>query len=243
MKLERTIIMGLMVCFTSACNATLSLDGTQPERSSGVNEEASEPSTEIEKTASADATSPETPALKKALAVSEVQIIPERLVIEANKSSSATGSVRYADNTVDSNLIWSSSDNTIASVDPDSGQVTGLKAGEVTIIASASRDNNKRAALQVSVRSSANDAALITLQPEELLLTVGSTGSLKATVRFADGRESSNLSWRVSDTSVAVIKSNGSNVTVTGVGKGTTIITASSDDAPSKTVSAKITVE
>jgi uncharacterized protein YjdB len=163
--------------------------------------------------------------------------------MEVGKESSALATVRYDDNTTDSNLIWNSSDNTIASVDPIGGQIRGLKSGEVTIIATAARDNSKRAALQVSVRGTVTEAALVNISPETLTLKKGTSGVLKATVKLADGRDSSNLSWNTSNRAVAIIKANGSSVTVTGVGAGTAMITATSDDDPTKSVSATVTVE
>jgi uncharacterized protein YjdB len=222
--------IGLMV----GCTGSLLLEPNQATKQTAAPTSASD---------KPNSPSASTPPVKAGASVSLVQVIPERLVMEVGKESSALATVRYDDNTTDSNLIWNSSDNTIASVDPIGGQIRGLKSGEVTIIATAARDNSKRAALQVSVRGTVTEAALVNISPETLTLKKGTSGVLKATVKLADGRDSSNLSWNTSNRAVAIIKANGSSVTVTGVGAGTAMITATSDDDPTKSVSATVTVE
>lgn len=93
-----------------------------------------------------------TPQPLKDLAVSRVQVIPENLVIEEGEKGKFTGSVIYADDTRNTALKWSSSDNTVVVVNPDTGEVSGVSAGVVTILAVSQRDPSKKTSVTVTVR-------------------------------------------------------------------------------------------
>lgn len=93
-----------------------------------------------------------TPQPLKDLAVSRVQVIPENLVIEEGEKGKFTGSVIYVDDTRNTALKWSSSDNTVAVINPDTGEVSGVSSGVVTILAVSQRDPSKRTTATVTVR-------------------------------------------------------------------------------------------
>jgi uncharacterized protein YjdB len=154
--------------------------------------------------------------------------------------------VRYSDNTSDSTLVWSSSDNTVVSVDSTSGKIIGLKSGEATLMATAARDNSKRASLQISVRPGGTATYAISLSPNTLQLKAGATGTLKAAAQLLEGgesRESSNVNWSSSNRAVAIVQGNGSSAVVAAVGPGKATITVSADQDPTKSASAEVTVE
>lgn len=181
-------------------------------------------------------------AVKASVAVNEVQVIPERLVIEAGKSGQASANVKYADNTSDSAVTWSSSDNTIASVDASTGAIKTLKSGEVTILATSTVNNSKKAGIQVSVKAPGTEAAFINVKPESLNLKAKSTATLEATAQLSNGTQSSNLTWKSSDTSIALVQGNGSQATVTAVKAGSVTITVVSDIDPKVSKNVTVTV-
>jgi len=225
----------LGLCLTvSACEASLNLERSSAPQASSAATPASTPQ-------SANASGSPAPVQSRA-AVNLVQVIPERLVMEVGKSSQGTATVRYADNTSDSDLIWSSSDDTIASVDPRSGQIQALRSGEVTIIATATRDNRQRSALQLSVRPGAAETALVELNPTSMEIKVGGTSTFQAIARRADGTQSGNLSWQSSDTQVFVVSGSGSSANIIGVAPGTATLTVRADGDPSRMASATVTV-
>ncbi|GIW22223.1 MAG: hypothetical protein KatS3mg068_1230 [Candidatus Sericytochromatia bacterium] len=80
----------------------------------------------------------------KDIPVKEVQAIPDQLVMVEGNKLKGSASVIYTDNSRNSDIVWSSSDNTIASVNPTTGEISALKAGVVTIIATAQRDTSKK---------------------------------------------------------------------------------------------------
>lgn len=88
----------------------------------------------------------------KDLPVSRVQVIPDNLIIQEGEKGKFRGSVIYSDDTVNTALKWSSSDTTIATVNQDSGEVSGVSAGVVTILAVSQRDASKRVSVTVTVR-------------------------------------------------------------------------------------------
>ncbi|GIW21067.1 MAG: hypothetical protein KatS3mg068_0074 [Candidatus Sericytochromatia bacterium] len=81
--------------------------------------------------------------LKKKL-VSHIQIIPSSLKLKIGESKILKAEVYLVDNQINSNVSWASSDNTIAIVD-QSGKVTAIKEGKVTITATYNLDNNYKA--------------------------------------------------------------------------------------------------
>lgn len=224
--IKQTILICSAILSLSACQATIipivTTDGT---------EESGSPEAE-----------PSVQPIKSGVEVSEVQALPERLVLEVGKTGKATSSVKYVDNTSDSAVTWSSSDDTIASVDPVSGEITALKAGEVTIIASSTRNDTKRDGVQVSVKNSETNAAFITVSPSSLTLAPREMGVLTATTQLTDGTNSPNLSWTSSNSTVAIVKSNGSSATVTALKPGTAVIRVMADQDPTVAESITVTV-
>jgi len=84
------------------------------------------------------------PSQLKDIAVKEVQAIPDQLVMVEGNKLKATANVVYVDNSRNSDISWSSSDNTIAVVSK-TGKVTALKKGKVTIVATYNLDISYKA--------------------------------------------------------------------------------------------------
>jgi sugar lactone lactonase YvrE len=66
----------------------------------------------------------------------EITVVPMMSHLAVGESVSLQAQVRLPDGQVNGNVVWSSSDSTIASVNPSSGVATVLKPGRVTILAS-----------------------------------------------------------------------------------------------------------
>jgi hypothetical protein len=84
---------------------------------------------------------------------SAVQIVltPATAILQPGDSQPLLAAVHLADGTVNANVNWSSSDGTIATVNPTTGVVTALKEGRVTIKATYAPDAtfNQVAEIQV----------------------------------------------------------------------------------------------
>lgn len=114
-------------------------------------------------------------------------------------------------------IIWSSSDDEIVSVD-SWGRVTAKRTGEAVITASL---YGAECELPVNVVLSASE---IKLDQNELTLNKGETGSLAATVEPEDA-SFMDVIWESSDPEVVAVDSEG---TLTALRGGTAVVTASS---------------
>ncbi len=117
-------------------------------------------------------------------------------------------------------IIWSTSDETIARVNAKGG-VTGVKGGEAVITAT-SADSGKTAQCKVTVRQSPEK---VTLSNESKTLNVNTSFSLSATV-LPENTFNKTVTWKSSDESVATVDKNG-KVTSHKVGECKIIATAS----------------
>jgi uncharacterized protein YjdB len=112
---------------------------------------------------------------------------------------------------------WMSGDPKVATVDGD-GLVTSAGEGRTTIIASLGNDESSAS----DVRVLHKEIATFEISPLTLILKVGETQRINATVRDAAGIavEDAALSWTSSDPKTAAV----SNGAVTGVARGTAVI-------------------
>lgn len=128
-------------------------------------------------------------------------------------------------------VSWSSSDETIATVDRD-GDVTGMASGEVTITATSDFDTTKFAEAAIKVAD-----MLVDLDQQSLELEIDDIAVVTATVR---GSLDIRVSWQSSDTTVATVNNAG---VVTAVGEGVATITVACVPDPSVTASLEVTVD
>lgn len=132
-------------------------------------------------------------------------------------------------------VSWTSSNPAVAIVDSD-GNVTGVSAGTavITVSVTDSLGNTRTANCVLTV--SANLVTSIEMQ-ETMSLQVGGSGILTVEVNptTADNR---NVIWSTSNSNVAIVV----NGTVTAVGPGTAIITATAADGSGVSANCVVTV-
>ena len=138
------------------------------------------------------------------------------LSIAAGKSQKLT-----VENAEDSSILWSSSDEQVATV-TSSGKVTGIQGGQAVITAHV---NGQDLQCQVTVKS-------IQMQTSTLLMQIKTSNTLKLNQQNI----SSSITWKSSDKKIAAVSSKGK---VTAKKTGTVTITAKADGC---TASCKITV-
>jgi len=123
-------------------------------------------------------------------------------------------------------VIWSSSDSTIVSVNELTGYITGLKAGTAVItVKTVIGDKTNECIVNVS-----DGNVFLTglhLNEKQISLAVGYTHSISYRTTPTNATEL-NLKFTSSDTSVATVSKNG---TITGVKEGSAIITVSSSNS------------
>lgn len=148
----------------------------------------------------------------------EITINKTVITLNVNTSETLTATV-LPENTYNKAVTWSSSDESIATVDKD-GKVTSHKTGECKIIAKAS-DENVVAECKVRVFVLAEKVELNT---NLMTMQKGQTLTLKATV-LPDNASEKTVTWTSSDESIVKVDKNGK---VTTLKAGTAVVRASS---------------
>ena len=149
------------------------------------------------------------------LSVTSITLDKTELSLYTGDSETLTATIE-PDNATNQNVTWSSSDETIATVD-NNGTVTAVGAGEATITVTT-ENGCKTATCIVTVTVPVTG---VTLEPTSLSLFTGDTAPLTATVQPSDATNQ-NVTWSSDKPEVATVD----NGKVTAVGAGEATITA-----------------
>jgi len=165
--------------------------------------------------------------------------------IEANNTQNLLAQIDPA-NATNKNLKWSSSDTTVAIVDPTTGRVTATgKGGECIITAAATDDSGKSANIKIKVNRETNDSVVLVdsiIFPKsngEITLNPGSKFKIDANA-LPEGATNKTLKWMSGNVGVATVDNNG---VVTGKSEGNCTITTSSTDGSNVVKSIKVHVQ
>jgi len=134
----------------------------------------------------------------KSVAVTGISLAPETLTLNVGESSNLNAAVQ-PDEATNKNLIWSSSDTGVATVDAN-GKVTAVKAGSA-VITVKSEDGGKTATCNITVVVLVTG---ITLDKTELDMKVGDAVTLKATV-LPENATDKSVSWLSGDPEVVSV--------------------------------------
>ena len=167
----------------------------------------------------------------EAESVSVSSSIPSDQTVYIGDSFELSASIT-PENVDDPSIVWSSSDEEIATVDQN-GFVKTLSEGEVTIYAKAA--NGVIGEMTLAVKEKYVES--IELSAVSLDLLLQETRSLVATVTPADATFP-EITWSSSDSSVVEVSENG---TVIAIGCGTAVITATSTNGITASVTASVT--
>ena len=157
------------------------------------------------------------------VSVTGITIDPEILSLEEGTTGTLTHEI-LPSNASNTNISWSSSDTSIATVDQN-GVVTAVAEGTATVTVST-EDGGFTATSTITVTLAAISVTGITIDPAELSLDEGTTGTLIHEILPTDATNT-NVSWSSSDTSITTVDQNG---LVTAVAEGTATITVSTED-------------
>ena len=148
---------------------------------------------------------------------SSITLTPSSLHLYTGSTGQLTATVEPS-NATDKTVVWTSSDELIATVS-DSGIVEAIAEGEAVITASC---GTVTAVCQVSVEEYVVNPTQIKVTPHSIVLFVGSTGQLSATVEPSNTTDKT-ISWISNDDSVATVSEEG---LVTAIAPGIVNITA-----------------
>ena len=140
------------------------------------------------------------------------------------------------DNATNKEVEWSTSDATVATVSA-TGAVNALKAGNVTITATAKDGSEKTGSIEIEVKATNVPVTSVSVSGSNKMY-VGNTQQLYVTVLPTEA-QNKTVTWAAEPTSVATIDRNG---LVTAVAPGTVTITATANDGSNVSGSFTITV-
>ncbi|MBU3181845.1 Ig-like domain-containing protein [Clostridium psychrophilum] len=138
-------------------------------------------------------------------------------------------------NATNKNVTWTSSDASIAKVD-NSGKITAVGAGKVTITATTA-DGNKKATCSVTVNNPIIKVISVSLNKTSDTLITGNTDNLTSTIAPSNATNKV-VTWKSSDVSIATVDNSGK---VTAVKAGIVTITVTTADG-SKIANCAVTV-
>lgn len=171
-------------------------------------------------------------------AVTEVKITSTVTEVKVGETITLTAEV-LPENATDKTVTWTSDNNEVATV--KDGVVTGVKAGDATITASAGGKTDKFKVTVKAAATSGGETTTVTVTEVKITSTVkevtaGEIITLTAEVSPADATNKT-VTWTSSNESVATVDSTGK---VTGVAAGTATITAKAGE---KTAAVDVTVK
>lgn len=137
--------------------------------------------------------------------VETLKLTETSLTMKTNTTHQLKTTITPTDAT-NTSLIWSSSDNTIATIS-SKGLIKTIKSGTTTITVKST--NNKIATLKLTVEnsSSTNAPQIVLLNSDTLIIGVGKTKQMRATILPLDASQS--VSWYTGDSNVVEISETG----------------------------------
>lgn len=167
--------------------------------------------------------------------VTMITVKTPEIQVTVGKSAQAKATAQ-PDTASDRKLVWSSSDETIATVN-SYGVITGKKAG--TCIVTCTSNSNPDVTGTVTVTASQPVTKIENAnEPEELSLLTGQTVQTRWNVQPADATDKT-LTFKSRHPRVVTVDVNG---VVTAVGRGTATVEATAKDGSRKQGSVRITV-
>ncbi len=157
------------------------------------------------------------------VAITEVKLNKNSVVLNVGETTELTATV-LPENAADKSVIWSSSNDNIATVSGD-GVVTAVAYGEAAITVTTN-NGGKTAECKVKVSDGVVHVTEVILDKEYVELEPEDTVQLSATVK-PDNAKDQTLSWKSSDDAVATVSQIG---LVTGVATGDAVITVTTND-------------
>ncbi len=132
----------------------------------------------------------------------------------------------YPNHATNKEVTWSSSNEYVTMVNPNSGSVAAKHAGTATIYATAQDGSGKRGCCEITVIPPVNVTG-ITLCPSTKIINIGESVSLTATV-YPTNATNQSILWCSSDPNVATVGTYTGIVSACGI--GTSIIYAKAQD-------------
>ena len=168
--------------------------------------------------------------LATAILVESIALTPDNWNGEEGETFKIEATVMPEDAT-DKTLEWTSSDESVATVDAE-GNVSALKEGTCVITATAADGSGMSASCSINVSARVIPVESIMVSQESAELKFGESVALTATVVPEDATDKT-VTWSSDNTDVAIVDADGN---VTAVSLGVATITATSGDCSASCV-------
>ncbi|MBO4427502.1 MAG: Ig-like domain-containing protein [Bacteroidales bacterium] len=170
-----------------------------------------------------------------AQAVSSVSLNKTRMSLYVDETDTLVATI-LPENAANKEIQWKSLDPLVATVDINSGVVTGLTTGTTTIVAQAMDGSQKIGQCNVTVKQLVTS---ICFDKDSLVVYTGTSMSLDVVVK-PDNATDKRITWTSSDLRVArFVNKSGM---VKGITAGTAIVTATSNDGSGISASCPIEI-
>jgi len=166
--------------------------------------------------------------------VISIAITPSPASVEAGGTQQLTANVLPA-NATEKGVTWSSNDETKATVNAD-GLARGVEAGTATITATAKDGSGVRGIVELTVTQRATSIAITPAEPS----AVGVNKTLALTATVLPSTATQTVTWTSSLPNIAAVSSTG---IVTGVARGTAVITVAAADGSGVSAVRTVTVK
>lgn len=187
-------------------------------------------------TASGDPITLEAP-VKFTTPITKIDVTNKVKEVAVGRSITATAAITPDSDTVNKNLVWTSGDTSIATVDAKTGVITGVKAGTVTITATAEDGTSTAASASFTVVQYVNS---VTVKGTGDATTVPVGGNLTMLATLDPNVSGATVNWEVKNgTGEATIGPDGK---LAGVKAGEVEVIATVNDSNAAQGSAKISV-
>lgn len=173
----------------------------------------------------------------KPIYIESISLNKESLSMTKGEKTQLTASV-YPNNATNRRVNWSSSNNSVATVD-GYGLIQAKQVGNATITCRAADGSGKYATCYVKVESDKVSVNAISLNKTSASLEVGETLQLIANVTPSSATNKS-VEWSSNSNSVATVSSSG---LISARSAGTAIITCKAKDGSGKTATCYVTVK
>ena len=164
--------------------------------------------------------------------VTSISIEPSQATLDKGQTLQLVATMN--ENATNKEVIWSSADESILSVDAE-GVITGVEYGITTITVTSVSNPEVTATCEVTVVH--YPVTSISISQTTATLEGGESVNLVATVN--EDASNKNIIWTSAASNVASVTADGK---VTGLSRGTTIITGTSEGNPELTVTCTVTV-
>ncbi len=165
--------------------------------------------------------------------VTSIRISEDAIEVQVNKTMALTASV-LPENAGNRNVVWSSADETIATVNSD-GVVTGVKAGTTSVRATAADGSGVYAEASVTVTQPVTS---LKFDISSLTIAIGQTEKLNVTV-LPSNATNKNVIWLSLDEDVVTVDQDGN---IEGLAVGTTTVIVTATDGSGKKATCQVTV-